>query len=76
MPRRLIDALSRCRFRRCYLVLSKMGQGAEVADDDRRVREGGGPVFQAAGVAIPPTVRQVEPVTPGEEAAHSATPQD
>jgi hypothetical protein len=33
-----------------------------------------GPVFQAAGVALPPTVQQVSPTTPGEDAAHSATP--
>ena len=33
-----------------------------------------GKVFQAAGVAIPPTVQHVEPTTPQEEAAHSATP--
>jgi hypothetical protein len=35
-----------------------------------------GKVFQAAGVAIPPTVQQVEPVAPGEGTAHSATPPD
>jgi Transposase DDE domain len=33
-----------------------------------------GTVFQAAGVALPPTVRQVAPTTPEGEAAHSATP--
>src|SRR6266436_7447497 len=33
-----------------------------------------GPVFQAMGVAVPPTVQQVSPTTPGEDAAHSATP--
>jgi transposase len=33
-----------------------------------------GPVFQAAGVALPPTVRQVPPDGPGYDAAHSATP--
>src|SRR3954466_12595251 len=33
-----------------------------------------GPVFQAVGVALPPTVRQVSPVPQGEDAAHSATP--
>ena len=33
-----------------------------------------GTVFQAAGVALPPTVRQVSPTTPEGEAAHSATP--
>src|SRR5262249_27886257 len=35
-----------------------------------------GKVFQAAGVAIPPSVRQVAPVDRGGETAHSATPQD
>jgi Transposase DDE domain len=33
-----------------------------------------GGVFQAVGVALPPTVQQVPPTGPGEEAAHSATP--
>jgi hypothetical protein len=33
-----------------------------------------GPVFQAVGVALPPTVRQVSPGTPEGDAAHSATP--
>ena len=33
-----------------------------------------GKVFQAVGVALPSTVQQVSPTTPGEEAAHSATP--
>jgi transposase len=33
-----------------------------------------GAVFQAAGVALPPTVQQVEAETPGEEAAPGATP--
>jgi hypothetical protein len=33
-----------------------------------------GKVFQTVGVALPPTVQQVSPVTPGEDAAHSATP--
>jgi hypothetical protein len=33
-----------------------------------------GPVFQAAGVALPPTVRQVPADPPGQDAAHSATP--
>jgi len=33
-----------------------------------------GKVFQAAGVAIPPTVRQLESITPQGETAHSATP--
>lgn len=35
-----------------------------------------GPVFQAAGVALPPTVRQVPPDAPGQDATHSATPPD
>jgi hypothetical protein len=33
-----------------------------------------GKVFQAVGVALPPTVQQVSPTTPGENAAPSATP--
>jgi transposase len=33
-----------------------------------------GKVFQAVGVALPPTVQRVSPTTPGEDAAHSATP--
>ena len=33
-----------------------------------------GKVFQAVGVALPPTVQQVSPTTPGEDVAHSATP--
>jgi transposase len=33
-----------------------------------------GHVFQAVGVALPPTVQQVAPTAPGEDAAHSATP--
>src|SRR5512132_444173 len=32
-----------------------------------------GKVFQAVGVALPPTVQQVSPTTPGGDAAHSAT---
>jgi len=35
-----------------------------------------GKVFQAVGVAIPPTVQQVEPTNPGGDAAPSATPPD
>jgi transposase len=35
-----------------------------------------GKVLQAAGVAIPPTVQQVEPTTRHGETAHSATPVD
>jgi hypothetical protein len=33
-----------------------------------------GKVFQAVGVALPPTVQRVAPTTPGEDAVHSATP--
>jgi hypothetical protein len=33
-----------------------------------------GKVFQAVGVALPPTVQQVAATTPGEDAPHSATP--
>jgi Transposase DDE domain len=35
-----------------------------------------GKVFQAVGVALPPTVQQVPPTDPGRDAAHSATPPD
>jgi len=35
-----------------------------------------GKVFQAAGVALPPTVQQVALTTPEGDAAHSATPPD
>ena len=35
-----------------------------------------GQVFQAAGVAIPPTVQQASLASPGQDAAHSATPPD
>jgi hypothetical protein len=35
-----------------------------------------GKVFQAVGVALPPTVLQAPSATPGGEAAHSATPLD
>jgi len=35
-----------------------------------------GKVFQAAGVAIPPTVQHASPTSPGQDAAHSATPPD
>jgi len=35
-----------------------------------------GKVFQAVGVALPPTVQHVPPVRPGQNAAHSATPPD
>ena len=33
-----------------------------------------GKVFQGVGVALPPTVQQVSPTTPGKDAAASATP--
>ena len=33
-----------------------------------------GKVFQTVGVALPPTVQQAPPTTPGRDAAHSATP--
>jgi hypothetical protein len=33
-----------------------------------------GPVFQAAGVSLPPTVQRVSPTTPGDDAAPSVTP--
>jgi len=35
-----------------------------------------GKVFQAAGVAIPPTVQHASPTSPWQDAAHSATPPD
>jgi hypothetical protein len=35
-----------------------------------------GQVFQTVGVALPPTVQHVSHLTPGEDAAHSATPPD
>jgi Transposase DDE domain len=35
-----------------------------------------GKVFQAVGVALPPTVQQVSPTPLGKDAAHSATPPD
>jgi hypothetical protein len=35
-----------------------------------------GKVFQTVGVALPPTVQQVSPTTPVEDAAHSATQPD
>jgi hypothetical protein len=35
-----------------------------------------GKVFQAVGVALPPTVQQVAPTGPGEDAGHSATSPD
>jgi hypothetical protein len=35
-----------------------------------------GKVFQAAGVALPPTVQQAPSITSGRDAAHGATPPD
>jgi hypothetical protein len=55
-------------------------QRIEVEQDGKRfllrseVQGSCGKVFQAVGVALPPTVQQVSPTTPGEDAAHSATP--
>jgi transposase len=55
-------------------------QVADVEQDGKRfllrseVQGTCGPVFQAMGVAVPPTVQQVSPSTPGGDAAHSATP--
>jgi hypothetical protein len=57
-------------------------QAVEVEQDGKRfllrseLQGTCGRVFQAVGVAIPPTVQQVEPAVPGEETAHGATPQD
>jgi transposase len=57
-------------------------QVVEVEQDDKRfllrseVQGTCGRVFQAVGVALPPTVQQVSPVAPGHDAAHSATPPD
>jgi hypothetical protein len=56
-------------------------QFVEVDQDGKRFRlrteaQGScGKVFQAVGVALPPTVQQAPPTDPGEDAAHSATPQ-
>jgi transposase len=55
-------------------------QMIEVEQDGKRfllrseVQGTSGKVFQAVGVALPSTVQQVSPTTPGEDAAHSATP--
>jgi transposase len=40
----------------------------------RELQGTSGAVSQAAGVAVPPTVQQVSPPPPGNEAPHSATP--
>ena len=55
-------------------------QMVEVEQDGKRfllrseVQGSCGKVFQTVGVALPPTVQQVSPTTPGKDAAHSATP--
>jgi hypothetical protein len=55
-------------------------QVVEVEQDGKRfllrteVQGTCGKVFQTVGVAIPPTVRQVQQATPGGDATHSATP--
>jgi hypothetical protein len=55
-------------------------QMVEVEQDGKRfllrseVQGSCGKVFQTAGVAIPPTVQQAPPTSPGQEAAPSATP--
>jgi hypothetical protein len=57
-------------------------QTVEVEQDGKRfllrseVQGTCGQVFQAVGVALPPTVQQVSPASPGGDAAHSATPPD
>jgi hypothetical protein len=57
-------------------------QVVEVEQDDKRfllrseAQGTCGKVFQAVGVALPPTVQQVSPITSGADAAHSATPPD
>ena len=55
-------------------------QVADVEQDGKRfllrseVQGTCGQVFQAIGVAVPPTVQQVSPTIPKDDAAHSATP--
>ena len=57
-------------------------QMVEVEQDGKRfllrseVQGTCGKVFQAVGVAVPPTVQQVSPTTPGPDAAPGATPPD
>jgi transposase len=57
-------------------------QRIEVEQDGKRfllrseVQGACGKVFQAVGVAVPPTVQQVPPVPPGEPPAPGATPPD
>jgi hypothetical protein len=40
------------------------------------VQGGGGQVFQGVGVALPRTIPQVSPTSPGQDAAPRATPPD
>ena len=55
-------------------------QMVEVEQDGKRfllrseVQGRCGQVFQTAGVALPPTVQQAPPTSPGQDTAHSATP--
>jgi hypothetical protein len=55
-------------------------QAVEVEQDGKRfllrteAQGSCGRVFQAVGVALPPTVQQAPPIHPGRDAAHSATP--
>jgi hypothetical protein len=57
-------------------------QRVEVEQDGKRfllrseVQGSCGQVFQAVGVAVPPTVQQVAPTTPERDAAPGATPPD
>jgi transposase len=57
-------------------------QRVEVEQDGKRfllrseVQGSCGKVFQTVGVAVPPTVQQVSPTTPGQDAAPGATPPD
>jgi transposase len=57
-------------------------QMVEVEQDGKKFRlrsevQGScGKVFQAVGVALPPTVQQASPTSPGEDAPPSATPPD
>ena len=57
-------------------------QQVEVEQDGKRfllrseVQGSCGKVFQAVGVAVPPTVQQVSPTSPGRDAAPGATPPD
>jgi hypothetical protein len=56
-------------------------QSVEVEQDNKRfllrseIQGTCGKVFQAAGVALPPTVQDASPTNQGRDTAHSATPQ-